>query len=155
MWTDRQRLIEVIVIRLPVRMSEGDLISRFEKSGKIKGRYEKSAPIGGVFKVKHDERTELNPSIPTIRPIDAKCYSEDGSLWLVMAQSTLDYQSLGQLLTYNYLYREEHSHDKPPRMALVCEKSVEQVVWLCGRLGIDVYELGDQGASRVEARLLQ
>ncbi len=136
-------------------MSNADLVARFEKSGKIKGRYERSVPIGGVFKVKRDERTELSPSVATIRPIDGRCFAEDGSLWLIMAQNTLDYTLLGQLLTYDYLYREEHSHDKPPRMALVCEKGSEQVVWLCGKLGIDVFELGDQGASRVEAKLLQ
>jgi hypothetical protein len=136
-------------------MSSADLISRFESSGKIKGKYEKSVPIGGVFKVKHDERSELNPTIPTIRPIDAKCQAQDGSLWLIMAQSTLDYSVLGQLLTYDFLYKEAHTHEKPPRKALVCEKCDDQVVWLCSKLGIDVYEVGKEGTSRVEARLLQ
>src|SRR5487761_275359 len=136
-------------------MSGQDLISRFETSKRIKGRYEKSVPIGGVFKIKKDEELELSPSIPTIKSIDAKIYAEDGSIWLIMAQSTLDFAVLGQLLTFDNLYKEEHSHDRPPRMALVCEKMSDQVVWLCNKLGIDVFELTERGAVRVEAKLLQ
>ena len=136
-------------------MSGQDLISRFETSKRIKGRYEKSVPIGGVFKIKKDEELELSPSVPTIKPIDAKIYAEDGSIWLIMAQSTLDFAVLGQLLAFDNLYKEEHSHDRPPRMALVCEKMSDQVVWLCNKLGIDVFELTERGAVRVEAKLLQ
>lgn len=136
-------------------MSSADLIARFESSGRIKGRYEKSVSIGAVFKVKRDDKTESGTSIATIRPIDAKCYARDGSIWLIMAQSTLDYGMLGQLLAFDYLYREEHIHDRPPRKALVCEKISDQVVWLCNKLGIDVFELAEGMATRAEARLLQ
>lgn len=136
-------------------MSGQDLISRFETSKRIKGRFEKSVPIGGVFKIKKDEELELSPSVPTIKSIDAKCYAEDGSIWLIMAQSTLDFAVLGQLLTFDNLYKEEHIHDRPPRMALVCEKISDQVVWLCNKLGIDVFELTERGVVRVEAKLLR
>ncbi len=150
-----QRLIQAIPFESAVTMSGQDLITRFESSGKIRGKYQKAVSIGAVFRVKKDEKTELGPSVATIRPIDAVCHAEDGSFWLIMAQGTLDYAVLGQLLLFDYLYREEHTHDKPPRKALVCDKISEQVVWLCSRLGIDVFEVTEAGAARVEAKLLQ
>lgn len=135
-------------------LSGTDIVSRFESSGRIKGRYEKSVPIGAVFRVKK-EKTELNASVASIRPADATCAAEDGSFWLLMAQSELAFSVVGELQAYFNLYREEHTHDKPPRMGIVCEKINDQVAWLCSKLGIDVFQLSDQSAERIEARLLR
>lgn len=73
--------------------------------------------------------------------IDAVCKTEN-KIWIIEAKRKLNYESIGEVLTYEHLYGKEYD-GKNLCMAIVCKEIEEELVSVCNKYNIAVFEVKD------------
>jgi len=116
---------------------EQRLVKAFLDSGLLKGIISQEVPVGrrqiSVDGTTHDWRKFADLLIET-----------DIEVWIIEAKTQLNYDALGEVLTYATLY-ESQCRGKPIRMGIVCGAIDEEILEACHKCGVMVFEVGDSG----------
>jgi len=73
--------------------------------------------------------------------IDAVCYAPNED-WVIEVKKKLNYEALGEVLTYATLYREQNP-SKIVRAGIVCREIEEELLLACKKLGVAVFHVID------------
>ncbi len=115
---------------------ESDLIDRFIESRTLNGAFEREFKIGNqVVTVEGYEK-----SIDFRKSVDL-VYQTNETVWIIEAKTKLNYEALGQVLTYGALYEEQYN--KTPQMGIVCTIINGEVLKACKRYGVTVFEVNE------------
>lgn len=113
--------------------TEGKILQDFIGSGTLKGSYELEVRIGS--RVHKGEEYTLDYR----KSIDAVCHSESED-WVLEVKMDLNYEALGEVLTYSNLYAKQHP-DTKVRMGIVCLEKDEEIAETCEKYGVTVFRL--------------
>lgn len=91
---------------------------------------------------KGDAKFEVNVGMKEPKYIDMVFEKEDET-WLIEAKNTLNYESIGQVLSYKELYLKSVVSPKIVKLGIVCEKSNSDIEQACKRHGIKIFVLGE------------
>ena len=72
--------------------------------------------------------------------IDVVGETED-EVWIIEIKPRAGMSTLGQLISYEALYEKEFSPTKPIRLAVVCERTEQDMEDLLVQYGIDIYQV--------------
>jgi hypothetical protein len=74
-------------------------------------------------------------------------FEKEGEIWLVEAKGKLNFEALGQVLTYKKLYQEQFSLQKALKLGIVCEKGDSEMEQACQSQEVKVFILPEQEAK--------
>lgn len=74
-------------------------------------------------------------------------FEKENEIWLVEAKEKLNFEALGQVLTYEKLYREQFSPQKALKLGIVCEEGDSGIEQACQSQGMKVFILPEQEAK--------
>ncbi|MHA1364406.1 MAG: hypothetical protein ACTSP1_18095 [Candidatus Freyarchaeota archaeon] len=117
--------------------SEEEILERFIKTGRLKGRWEREVTVGR----KRIEKIggPIGWSKPLLKKIDAVCVDENSrTAWVLEVKRELSEKAVGQVLLYQMLYSEDNP-GYVVKMGIVCKKSDPWIEDLCEKLGITVF----------------
>jgi len=81
--------------------------------------------------------------------IDAVCYTANEE-WVIEIKKRLNYEALGEVLTYATLYREQNP-SKIVRAGIACREIEEELLLACKKLGVTVFHTIDGKVQTFEA----
>ena len=109
------------------------LLDIFINSGKLKGRFEREVKVGKrIFKTERG-------TFDWRKSIDLVCKA-DNEVWVIEGKNRLNYQAVGEVLTYGTLYSEQFP-EKRIRLGIVCGLIEEEILKTCRKYDIIVFEV--------------
>lgn len=109
------------------------MLDIFIDSGALEGRFEREVKVGKrIFK------TEKG-TFDWRKSIDLICKT-DTEVWVLEGKNRLNYEALGEVLTYSTLYAEEFPEQKI-KTGIVCNTVEEEILETCRKYGITVFEI--------------
>jgi hypothetical protein len=116
-------------------MNEKELLDKLVESGQLgEGKAE--------FEVNVSEN--LHPKYVDM------IYETENEIWLIEAKDKLNYEAIGQILTYQQSYSNKYNPNKKIKLGIVCNKSKENLERTCKEEGIKVFLLEKEEKSYVE-----
>jgi len=71
-------------------------------------------------------------------------FEKADEVWLVEAKKSLNFEALGQVLTYEGLYQEQFSPRKALKLGIVCEEGDSEIEQACRSKGVKVFILPEK-----------
>jgi hypothetical protein len=118
------------------KKSEAELIEKFIKSDILKGKFCLEVKVGSQVSGPFDYR----------KSIDLLCHGEKET-WVIEAKERLNYEALGEVITYAHLYAKEHPSEEI-RMGIICSELDEEILETCKFYGITVFKLNEEGFKK-------
>lgn len=118
-----------------VRKGKGELriLDIFIGSSVLKGKFEREVKTGKrIFKTERG-------TFDWRKSIDLTCKG-DTEVWVLEGKNRLNYEALGEVLTYSTLYAEEFP-EKRLKMGIVCGTTEEEILKTCRKHGVTVFEV--------------
>jgi len=91
---------------------------------------------------KGEAKFEVNVGTKEPKYVDLVFEKEDET-WLIEAKSILNYEALGQILSYKELYLQKCVSPENIKLGIACEKSDPDIEQACKRYGIKIFVLGE------------
>ncbi len=128
-------LLESLCIPIEqAKKHESDLIDRFIESRTFDGKFEREFKIGN--QVVTVEGYEM--PIDFRKSVDLVYYTNE-TVWIIEAKTKLNYEALGQVLTYRTLYEEQYS--AIPKTGIACAIVNGEVLKARKKFGVTVFEV--------------
>lgn len=109
------------------------ILDIFIGSGVLKGKFEQEVKVGRrIFKTGRG-------TFDWRKCIDLICET-DPEIWILEGKNRLNYEALGEVLTYSTLYAEEFP-EKRLKMGIVCGTTEEEILKTCRKQGVTVFEV--------------
>lgn len=109
------------------------ILDVFIASGTLKGKFEREVKIGKrIFKTERG-------TFDWRKSIDLICET-DNETWVIEGKNRLNYEALGEVLTYGTLYAEEFT-GKRIKLGIVCSMVEDEILMACRKYGITVFEV--------------
>jgi hypothetical protein len=114
-------------------MPELQILDIFISSDVVKGKFQREVKVGkNIFKTERG-------TFDWRKSIDLICET-DAEVWILEGKNRLNYEALGEVLTYATLYLEE-SAGKRVRMGIVCSVIEEEILKACRKQDVTVFEV--------------
>lgn len=111
-------------------ISEKELLDRLIKEKLAKGKAEFKVGVG---------RKQID-----------MVFEKESEIWLIEAKKSLNFEALGQVLTYEKLYQEQFPCKKTLKLGIVCEEGDLEIEEACRSKGVKVFILPEK---EVEERI--
>lgn len=138
------------------KTEEQRLIRRFINSGQLEGEFTSEVRVGkkrmkyaaekAHSKELFVEGEEAEKEEYYYRRVDLLCDTGD-VMWVLEAKMDLNNQVIGQVLVSEFLFREDHPHQKIKK-GIICKTGNDTLVDVCKRQEIEVFKEGARGTFR-------
>jgi hypothetical protein len=112
---------------------ESKLLDVFVNSGVLKGKTEREVRVG-------KRMFEVEGAIFDWRKSIDLLYETDDEVWIIEGKLKLNYEALGEVLTYATLYSEEYA-GKTIRLGIVCGMVDDEILLACAKYNVTVFEV--------------
>lgn len=92
---------------------------------------------------KGEAKFEVNVGVKGPKYIDL-VYEKEDEIWLIEAKNILNYEALGQVLSYKELYLQKVISPKNIKLGIACKDSDPDIEQVCKRYGIGVFVLKEE-----------
>lgn len=130
-------LLSELCTAVPKDGPEQQVIDTFIKSGVLKGTIRQEVKIGRNRFEAEGADFDWRKSIDLV-------IENDEEIWILEAKTRLNYEAIGEVVTYSILYEDERS-EKRIRKGIVCGALDRELLYACNRLGITVFGMSAEG----------
>ena len=112
---------------------EQALLDAFVKSGILRGVMSQEVRVGTRHFTVEETKFDWRKSIDLL-------VESDGEVWVIEGKTRLNYEALGEVLTYATLW-EDRLPGKQIRMGIVCDTIDQEILLTCHKYGVTVFEV--------------
>lgn len=119
---------EIIVMRNWLKLHESEY-DRFQFNVRLGAGHDPGAS--------HDDNIRAMAIMNTQKRVDAVAWRGE-QVFLIEVKDRAGFSAVGQLVGYDALWRQDHPADPPPKLLLVCNRFVADILPLLSRQGIEL-----------------